>query len=34
MIKFLIGLITIIAIVDVAFIIVMINYAKRRGEWY
>ena len=34
MIKFILGLFTAIAIIDIAFIIVMINYAKRKGEWY
>lgn len=34
MIKFILGLMAVITIIDVAFILIMINYAKRIGEWY
>ena len=34
MIKFILGLMAIITILDILFILVMINYAKRKGEWY
>lgn len=34
MIKYILWILTAIAILDIAFVIVMINYAKRKGEWY
>ena len=34
MIKFILGLMAVITILDIAFILIMINYAKRRGEWF
>lgn len=33
MIKFILWVLTAIAILDIAFIVVMLNYSKRKGEW-
>lgn len=34
MIRFIFGLIGVITILDILFVLLMINYAKRKGEWY
>ena len=31
--NFILGLLTVITILDILFVLVMINYAKRKGEW-
>ena len=33
MINFIIKFITAIAVIDIIFVLIMIRYAKRKGEW-